>query len=67
MGKYQTAKGATIRYPGGLARKNFEIIKFHLKNGEINKFLKSGEKNICSQTPCISSVTENVKEYFGVA
>ena len=54
-------KGATIRYPGGGARKNFEINKFLLKNGEINKFLhNSGEKNIGTQAPCISSVTQNV-------
>ena len=33
------------------------------KNFEINRFcLKSGEKNICIQTTCISSVTENVKK-----
>ena len=59
------SKGATIRYPGGGARKNFEINEFLLKSGEINKFfLNSGEKNICTQAQCISSVTKNVKKIF---
>ena len=48
-------KGTTIRYPGGRARKNYEISKFLLKNGE---------KNTCTQAPCIYSVTGNVKEIF---
>ena len=48
-------KGATIRYPGVGAGKNFEINKF---------FLKNGKKNICTQAPCIYSVTENVKKIF---
>ena len=48
--------GATIRlaYPGA-ARKNFEINKFHLR---------TGENNVCTQAPCIYSVTENVKTIF---
>ena len=57
------SKGATIRYPGGGARKNFEINKFLLENGEINKFLlNNGEKNISILAPCIYSITENPTE-----
>ena len=54
-------RGRPLDIQGGGARKNFEINKFLLKNCEMNKVrLNSGEKNICTQVPCISSVTENV-------
>ena len=48
---------------GGGGRKNFEINQFLLKNGENKKkiILTTGEKNIFTQAPCISSVTQNVK------
>ena len=49
-------KGATVRYPGGGgAGKNFEINKF---------FLKNCEKNICTQAPCIYSISEYMKKYI---
>ena len=64
--KRKTSNGTLIRYEGE-TRKNFELNKFLLKNGEINKFLlNSGENNICTQAPCISSITENVKKIFGI-
>ena len=40
---------------GGGAGKNFEMIKF---------LLKEGEKYICTQAPCIYFVTEIVKKIF---
>ena len=52
-GNLHNTKEATTGYPGEGARKNFERNKFLFKNGE---------KNICSQAPCIYSVTDNVKK-----
>ena len=50
-------RGRPLDIRGGGTRKNFEIKKF---------FLKSGEKNICTQASCIYSITENVNKYFRV-
>ena len=46
-------KGATIRYPGEGARKNFEINKFFLKDGETNILAsRECEKNIFASLRC---------------
>ena len=46
-------KRSTIRCQGGGARKNFEINKILLENGE---------KDISTKGPCIYFLTENVKK-----
>ena len=69
LGTYPSClRGRPLDIQGG-ARKNFEINKFLLHSGEINIF---------TQAPCLSSVTQNVgrnilasrdreKKYFRVA